>query len=452
MTTKPLCFIAMPFGQKSVDGRSVEFDAVWKEVIAPAIEAADMQPLRADQEQVGGIIHKPMFERLVLCDFTVADLTLANPNVFYEVGVRHAARPETTVLIVANEVRLPFDVAMLRTLPYRLGTDGRPSHAAEDAEKLGKLLKECREHRAYDSPLYQLLNGLTPLGVPSDRTDVFRDQVVYAEARKAELAKARAIAKTSRKDAQAAVLAVRQSVGKLDTVEAGVAIDLLLSFRAVSDWPAIISLVADMPSPLRATAMVQEQLGFALNRNHKSEEAEKVLLDLIAQRGPSSETLGILGRVYKDRWASAKKAEDFAAPALLEKAIDAYRRGFETDWRDHYPGINAVTLMDINNPPDPERLRLIPVVRYSVERRIAGGKPDYWDWATLLEIEVLDRHRKGAETALGKALACIRESFEPETTANNLRLIREAREGRNEADGWAVTLENELMKRVPPKG
>jgi MAP3K TRAFs-binding domain len=86
-------------------------------------------------------------------------------------------------------------------------------------------------------------------------------------------------------------------------------------------------------------------------------------------------------------------------------------------------------------------------VRYSVERRIAGGKADYWDWATQLEIEVLGRSRNGAETALGKALTCIREPFEPETTANNLRLIRQAREGRNEADGWVLALENELIKR-----
>jgi hypothetical protein len=91
--TRPLCFIAMPFGRKEAGGRSVEFDAVWKDLIAPAIEAADMQPLRADEEQSGGIIHKPMFERLILCEFAVADLTLANANVFYEIGIRHAARP-----------------------------------------------------------------------------------------------------------------------------------------------------------------------------------------------------------------------------------------------------------------------------------------------------------------------------------------------------------------------
>jgi hypothetical protein len=55
-----------------------------------------MQPIRADEEMAGGIIHKPMFERLMLCDYAVADLTTANPNVFYELGIRHAIQPATT--------------------------------------------------------------------------------------------------------------------------------------------------------------------------------------------------------------------------------------------------------------------------------------------------------------------------------------------------------------------
>jgi hypothetical protein len=71
--------------------------------------------------------------------------------------------------------------------------------------------------------------------------------------------------------------------------------------------------------------MVQEQLGFALNRVGRGEEAERVLLDLITKRGPSSETYGILGRVYKDRWVAAQKAGDeFLATGLLEKAIENY--------------------------------------------------------------------------------------------------------------------------------
>ena len=436
---QPLCFIAMPFGRKEAGGRSVEFDAVWQEVIAPAIEAADMQPLRADEEQAGGIIHKPMFERLLLCEFAVCDLTLANANVFYELGVRHAARPATTVLIVANEVRLPFDVAMLRTLPYRLSDDGRPSHARDDSATLAKLLRECREKRYQDSPLFQLLDGLQPLQVPSDKTDVFLEQVAYAQSKKDELAQARKAGKEAVDD-------VRRSLGRIDAVESGVAVDLLLSYRAVSDWQGMIELANDMPEPLRSTVLVREQLGLALNRAGRGDEAEKVLTDLITERGPSSETLGLLGRVYKDRWEAALKAgETFKAKALLGKAIDAYRRGFETDWRDHYPGINAVTLMEVKEPPDPERHRILPVVRYSVERRLAGSRADYWDWATLLELAVLAKDEEAAGDALGHAQALIREPWEAQTTVRNLRLIREARERRGEDVPWAQALETELM-------
>jgi hypothetical protein len=80
---KPLCFVLMPFGQKpDSSGTLINFDAVYKELIAPAIVEAGMEPLRADEEMTGGMIHKPMFERLILCDYAVADLTTANANVF----------------------------------------------------------------------------------------------------------------------------------------------------------------------------------------------------------------------------------------------------------------------------------------------------------------------------------------------------------------------------------
>jgi hypothetical protein len=81
-------------------GVLINFDAVYKDVIKLAVEAAGLEPLRADEESGGGIIHKPMFERLVLCPYAVADLTTANANVFYELGVRHAVRPASTVLLM----------------------------------------------------------------------------------------------------------------------------------------------------------------------------------------------------------------------------------------------------------------------------------------------------------------------------------------------------------------
>lgn len=108
---QPLCFVLMPFGAKTVpSGLTVNFDAVYASFIQPAIVAAGMEPLRADHELIGGIIHKPMFERLMLCEFAIADLTGANANVFYELGLRHGIRPATTVLVTAEPERLPFDI------------------------------------------------------------------------------------------------------------------------------------------------------------------------------------------------------------------------------------------------------------------------------------------------------------------------------------------------------
>ena len=63
-----------------------------------------------------------------------------------------------------------------------------------------------------------------------------------------------------------------------------------------------------MPPPLVATVMLQEQLALALNRAGRADDAERVLTDLLEKRGPSSETCGILGRVYKDQWEGATKA------------------------------------------------------------------------------------------------------------------------------------------------
>jgi hypothetical protein len=94
---KPFCFVLMPFGQKpDENNRLIDFDRVYAEIIEPAVASAELDPVRADKESVGGIIHKPMFERLMLCDYAVADLTTANANVFYELGVRHGIRPYST--------------------------------------------------------------------------------------------------------------------------------------------------------------------------------------------------------------------------------------------------------------------------------------------------------------------------------------------------------------------
>lgn len=438
---KPLCFVAMPFGKKlAAFDTPIDFDAVYAILVGPAIEAAGMEPLRADEEQVGGLIHKPTFERLLLCEYAVADLTTANANVFYELGVRHAARQASTVPLVAQGFgQLPFDVAALRAVPYALGPEGTPANAEADRRAIVTRLRAARNGSS-DSPVFQLVEGFPDL--QRLKTDVFRDRVAYSAEIKKKLASAR-------RAGADAVRAVAGSLGQpASETDAAVVIDLFLSYRAVKAWDDMIALVAKMAPPLAASVMVREQLALALNRAGRGEEAEDVLTALLAQRGPSSETYAILGRVHKDRWEAALKAGDAAlAGGLLDKAIDAYRRGFEADWRDAYPGINAVTLMELRDPPDPRRAELVCVVSYAVERRVAAGKPDYWDHATRLELAVLARDQAKARTALGEALTAVRESWEPETTARNLRLVREARERRGETVSWGTEIEEALVAR-----
>jgi len=436
---RPLCFVLMPFGKKpDAAGEFIDFDAVYQELIKPAIDAAGLEPIRADEEMTGGIIHKPMFERLVLCEYAVADLTTANANVFYELGVRHAVRPWSTVLMFAEGGRLPFDVAPLRALPYQL-QGGKPTNVDASRAMLRKQLDSART-RANDSPVFQLLNWTAVPDVAHMVTDVFRDRATYSAEQKTRLATARA----SGKEALDKLHEIEKALGPLQDEETGVVIDLFLSYRSVKAWDDMIRLVAAMDAPLRGTVMVQEQLALALNRAKRRDEAERVLLDLLKARGPSSETYGILGRVYKDKWEDAKTANDtFGARGFLQKAIDAYAQGFEADIRDAYPGVNAVTLMELRDPPDPRRLHLTPVVRYAVERKVARGA-DYWDHATLVELAILAKDEAAAMDAAAAALANVREKWEPETTARNLRLIREARESRGESIAWAKQIEDAL--------
>jgi len=123
MGDQSLCFVLMPFGKKPdpAGGADIDFDRIYKAAIQPGIQDANMIPIRADEEELGGIIHQAMYERLLLCDFAVADLTTGNANVLYELGIRHAARPRTTLTVYAAQKPLPFDVALLRTQMYELG-------------------------------------------------------------------------------------------------------------------------------------------------------------------------------------------------------------------------------------------------------------------------------------------------------------------------------------------
>lgn len=109
---RPVCFMVMPFRKKKVtcptgEGApyEIDFDALWDKAYRPAIEQALYTPVRADFE-TGSVIVKDMLERLAFPDLVVADVSLPNGNVYYEVGLRHVAREIGCILFAAEWSRL----------------------------------------------------------------------------------------------------------------------------------------------------------------------------------------------------------------------------------------------------------------------------------------------------------------------------------------------------------
>jgi tetratricopeptide repeat protein len=299
----PLCFVLMPFGKKmDVAGRVTNFDSVYTRIIAPAVERSGLEPIRADEEKIGGTIHKPMFERLMLCHYAVADITGANPNVFYELGIRHAMRPRSTVIVFAEGTVLPFDIALVRGIAYKTDGAGEPLDVETTLGQIAGQLQSARGNPLDDSPIFQLVEGVPRWEIDHSKTDIFRKAVDYSKRYKDRL---RAAVKEGADSVKQ--VAGEPALSNLLEVESGVVVDLFLSLRDVKAHAAMIELYKRMPPPLQRAKMMREQLGFALNREGRFEEAEKVLSEVIAEFGPSSETNGLLGRMYKDRWDLAKK-------------------------------------------------------------------------------------------------------------------------------------------------
>ena len=433
-----LCFVLIPVGVRpDPSGESIDYDALYEKVLRPAISSAGMEAVRAEEGYDGDALPTSMFERFMLCDFAIVDVATASPGVSFDLGVRHAVRPGSTIGIAVRSSGTLLDLHQIEVVPFSVaGTS--PNAAEVDADAIAAALDVARMSRS-PKPVYRLVDELEPQDISRLRTDSFRDEAGEVSLITRRLADAR-------EESADAVATIERDLGSLAGADFSVVVDLLLSYRAVRAWDRMLSLIDRIPRPLARSVLVREQQAFALNRSGRTEEAERALLDLIEDRGGSSETYGLLGRVYKDRREVC--ADEVEARACLEQAIDAYLNGFERDWRDAYPGVNAVTLMELAEPPDPRRHDLIPVVRYSSLRRIEGSQPDYWDHATLLELAVLASDRGAADRHATDALDAVREVWEPETTARNLSLIREARVGRGDDVAWLDHVIDRLLQCI----
>jgi len=111
MGDQKTCFVIQGFGEKTDyrTGRKLNLDASY-EVIKESVEAAGLECIRADEIQHSQVIDKPMYEQILNADLVIADLSTSNVNAVYELGVRHALRPRTTIIVAENQWDFPFDI------------------------------------------------------------------------------------------------------------------------------------------------------------------------------------------------------------------------------------------------------------------------------------------------------------------------------------------------------
>jgi len=424
----------MPFGQKPdlKSGVVIDFDQIYNDAIKPAIEECGLEALRGDEERTGGIIHGAMFARLLLAEFVVADLTLANPNVFYELGIRHAAKPFTTVPIYANVSALPFDVALVRAVGYQLKKGKLTKAAAQKLKsQLSKRLCDAISGAAtHDSPLFQLIPKFPGIDLPEAVTEAFKDRIRQEEEFREILSAARTKPVRERREA---LLKIRSDLGDLKTVQRSVLIELMSSFRDAEAFEELVELYSSFPAHVKEYVIVKQQFALALNRRNQPDDREKalrILDELLKDRGHDSETLGIKGRIHKDTYKEAEQTGRITAAAALDNAIDAYTKGFEADPRDYYPGVNAINLLTQKDDTEAlkEVVRLLPLVNFAVERRGGASSGNYWDLATVLELACIGDDWPTANRVLPKVILAATNSFETATTLGNLRLLKKALE------------------------
>ena len=155
----------MGFGKKTdyPTGRVLDLDKSYKYIIKPAAEAAAYECVRADEIQHSGNINVPMYQQLLNADVVIADVSTYNPNAFYELGVRHALKPYTTITIAEDKLVFPFDVGQIAIRTYHHLGEGIDFGEVERMRgELTAAIRTVGAQAACDSPVYTFLKDLQP--------------------------------------------------------------------------------------------------------------------------------------------------------------------------------------------------------------------------------------------------------------------------------------------------
>ena len=360
----PLCFVIMGFGLKTdfETGRTLDLNATYEAIIEPAVTEAGLRCVRADEIVHSGVIDAIMYDTLYRADLVVADISTGNVNAVYELGVRHALRPYSTIIMKEKEGRLHFDLDHVNTFQYQhLGEDIGAREAVRAKKALLGLIQSVMAAKSTDSPVYQ---GLPKLNQPRFSDEEIEKFVVDTEAHEQRLSTQIKAGKQASADSR-----------HVDAADA-----YKIAHKLSPDEPFLV-----------------QQWALAVYKSKSPNEEVALLkgLEIIKTLQPDKsndpETLGITGAIYKRLWLLKQDRE------ALSKAIAYYRRGFEIR-RDYYNGENLATCLDfrakIQTDPSEEnydrmtaskvRESLVAILTEAVEAESFKDRQDRkWVFATL---------------------------------------------------------------------
>jgi tetratricopeptide (TPR) repeat protein len=433
--TRPHAFVILPFGKKKgSDGSLYDFNAIYSFVIKPALESAGFEPFRADEEATRGDILTDMFQELLLADLCIADLSIDNANVFYQLGIRHAFRKRGIVHVQAGRTYMPFDVFNVPTILYHITPEGvpDPSFLEKDISTLARTVRDtwASDISSVHSPIFNLLNSLME---PDHRS--LRIPLATGFWREYNEWKERVTLAARQKRIGDILLLTEEIQNPLIKEEATRESGKMLSDMGKYEL-ALVQFRRGLeinPSNLQ----LHREEAHTLNRLGKVNEAIRKTESILDSHPEDKETSAYLARLYKEKWMDSwKDVQDpekrlqaaSAASHLLVESFETYLRCYLADLNEVYPGVNAVTLgailthladrFDDPDDPDPDmkqvrekQLPLRGALELLLEERAADEKVDYWTLISLAELRVLSsKSLSQVGRAYRKAAAASREN------------------------------------------
>jgi hypothetical protein len=390
----------MGFGKKTdyATGRVLDLDKSYTYIIKPAAEEAGLVCKRADEIVHSGTIDVPMFEQLLTADVVIADVSTSNPNAFYELGVRHALRPYTTITMAEDKMVFPFDISHMAIQKYHhLGEDIGYGEAVRMKGALKAAILAIVDNPRNDSPVYTFFADLEP---------PMRKIIAQAVARAAPAASfSSAQAPPGGEDG--ATQTVSELLKQADTaLESG-------------DFITAKSLLKVVRGIAPKDPFVAQKLALATYKSKSPsaaqalEEAAAILSDLKPETSTDTETLGLWGAVHKRVWDLTGQR------ANLDGAIFGYEKGFSLK-NDYWNGINLAFLYNVRAAAstgrdaiadqvlaDRTRRSVLAICETALNRQSAGGPPTdtYWLFATMAEAWLGLGDKQKADDYLAKASA-----------------------------------------------